>query len=207
MFFDREEAGEKLAEKLKKYKEKKDAIILAIPRGGVLVAKEVARTLKLPLDLIVVRKLPMPDDPEAGIGAISESGEIIWQPQRFFYPENVIKEILKEQREEIKKRIKILRQGKKLPNLKGKTVILIDDGIAMGSTMETAIKTVKKKGGKKIIVAVPVGGKNVIERVKKQVDELICPETPDPFFAVAQVYQNWYDPDDKEVLECLKNIP
>lgn len=207
MFYDRREAGEKLAEKLKKYKEDKKAIILAIPRGGVLVAIEVAKILNLPLDLIIVRKLPMPDNPEAGIGAISETGEVVWQPQRFFYSEEIIEEILRKQKAKVKKRIEILREGKDLPNLKGKTVILIDDGIAMGSTMEAAIKTVKEKKVKKIVVAVPVGGKEIIEKIKNMVSEMICLEVPRQFYAVAQVYKNWYDVSDNEVIEVLSKLP
>lgn len=203
MFFDRQEAGRKLAKELKKYQDKK-TIILAIPRGGVLVAAEVAKILNLPLDLIIVRKLPMPDNPEAGIGAISETGEIVWQPEAQVYAEDEVQRILDEQKEEIKRRIEVLRR-KKLPDLKGQTVILIDDGIAMGSTMEVAVKTVRKKGAKKIVVAVPVGGKESLREIKNLADDLICLETPTPFYAVAQVYKNWYDVSDAEVIEVLKN--
>lgn len=204
MFFNRQEAGKKLAEKLIKYQGSKKVIILAIPRGGVLVATEVAKILNLPIDLLVVRKLPMPDDPEAGIGAISETGEIVWQPLVNFYSPREVEEILKIQKEKIKKRIEILRKGKKLSNLQGKTVILIDDGIAMGSTMEAAIRTAYKRGAKRIVVAVPVGGEEVIKNIKKMVDEVICLEIPCPFYAVAQVYKNWHDASDKEVIEALE---
>jgi predicted phosphoribosyltransferase len=203
MFYDREEAGKKLAGKLKKYKDNKDTTILAIPRGGVLVAKEVARILNLPLDLIIVRKLPMPGNPEAGIGAISEAGEIIWQPQVNFYKKEVVDKILRKQEKETERRIKVLRKGKKLPNLRGRTVILVDDGIAMGSTMEVAIKTVKKKGAKKVVIAVPVGGRDVVERIEKMVDRIICLDIPKFFYAVAQAYKNWYDVSDEEVINTL----
>jgi len=206
MFRDRTEAGKKLAEKLIKYKANKEAIILALPRGGVPVAFEVAKKLKIPLDLIIVRKLPMPDNPEAGIGALSETGEIIWQPQKELYPENVVEEILIEQKKEIERRIKILRGGRKLQSLKNKIIILIDDGLAMGSTMKAALKTAKKEGAKKVVVAVPVAGKDVLERIKKEADEVICLEVPLFFQAVAQVYENWYDLDDQEVLEIMKKI-
>jgi len=206
MFLNRQEAGEKLAEKLEKYKKDKGAVILAIPKGGVLVGAVVAKILNLPLDLIIVRKLPMPDNPEAGIGAISETGEIVWQPQRFFYHKEIIEEILKKQKEEIKKRIEVLREGKDLPNLKGKIVILIDDGIAMGSTIEAAIKTVKKEGAKKIVVATSVGGKEVIKKIKNMVEEMICLKIPKYFYAVAQVYKNWYDVSDEEAIKTLKKL-
>jgi len=147
--------------------------------------------------------LPMPDDPEAGIGAISETGEIVWQPQANFYSKEKIEEILREQRKEIKKRIAVLREGKKLPNLEGKIVILIDDGIAMGSTMEAAIKTAKKEGAKEIVVASPVGGKEIIEKIRKMADRTICLEIPELFYAVAQAYKNWYDVSDEEVIDAL----
>jgi len=206
MFYDRQEAGKKLAEALKKYQNNKEAIILVIPRGGVLVAKEVAKILNLPLDLIIIRKLPMPDEPEAGIGAISETNEIIWQPQAKFYPDEIVEEILEEQQKEVKKRIQVLRKGKPLPDLTGKTIILIDDGLAMGSTMEAAIKTVYKKAAKKVIVAVPVAGEETVEKIKKLVDEVICLLLPTPFYAVAQAYKNWYDVSDQEVIRVLKEI-
>jgi len=126
MFRNRTEAGKKLAEKLIKYKANKEAIILALPRGGVPVAFEGAKKLKIPIDLIIVRKLPIPDNPEAGIGALSETGEIIWQPQKESYPKDVIEEILIEQKKEIERRTKILRKGRDLPKLKNKIVILLE---------------------------------------------------------------------------------
>jgi len=204
MFYNRQDAGERLAKKLRKYKDNKRTILLAIPRGGVAVAKEVAKQLNLPLDLIIVRKLPMPDNPESGIGAISEDGTLVWQPVKNFYPDYLVQKILEEQKKEIAKRIKILRKGKALLNLEDKIVILIDDGIAMGSTMEAAIKTVKNKGAKKVIVAVPVGGREILAKIKKLVDDLICLEIPQDFYAVAQVYKNWYDLSDEEVIKILR---
>lgn len=205
MFIDRFNAGKKLADRLRKYKGDQNTIILAIPRGGVLVAKEVAKVLGLPLDIIVVRKLPMPDNPEAGIGAISETGKIIWQPQKVLYKEKTIKKIIKEQKKEIQRRIEALRGGRKIVNLKRKNVIIVDDGIAMGSTMEAAIKTVKSCGARKIIIAVPIGGEETISRIGRLVDEIICLAIPRPFYAVAQGYENWYDVPDEEVIRALKN--
>ncbi len=204
MFIDRSDAGRKLADRLDKHKGDQNTIILAIPRGGVLVAKEVAKALELPLDVIVVRKLPMPDNPEAGIGAISEMGKIVWQPQKVLYEEKTIKKIIKEQKKEIQRRIEALRGGRKIASLKGKNVVIIDDGIAMGSTMEAAIKTAKSCGARKIIVAVPIGGEEIINRIGRLVDEVICLEVPEPFYAVAQGYENWYDVPDEEVIRALR---
>jgi len=203
MFYDRTEAGKKLALKLNKYQKNKKVIVLAIPRGGVPVAFEVAKKLKVPLDLIIVRKLPMPDNPEAGIGAVSETGEIFWHPQAKLYPKEAIKKILSEQKEEIKRRIKVLRKGKGLAALKDKIVILIDDGLAMGSTMRAAIKTVKKEQAEKVVVAIPVAGREILKIIKSMADEVVCLEVPSFFQAVAQVYENWHDLSDQEVTEIM----
>lgn len=206
MFEDRQEAGEKLAESLSQYKGK-DVIVLAIPRGGVPVAWEVAKRLNCPLELIIVRKLPMPDNPEAGIGAVSETGEVIWHPAALSYDERTKAEILSQQKEEIKRRIKKLREGRELPDLAGKTVILVDDGLAMGSTMQAAIKTVKAKKAAKTIVAIPIAGREVLRTMREKADEVICLETPAFFQAVAQGYRNWYDLDDDEVIKIMKSAP
>jgi len=203
MFYDRTEAGQKLASELNKYRKNKKVIVLAIPRGGVPVAFEVAKKLEAPLGLIIVRKLPMPDNPEAGIGAVSETGEIFWHPQAKIYSQEIIKKILAEQKKEIERRIKVLRKGEGLPKLKDKIVILIDDGLAMGSTMRAAIKTVKKEQTEKVVVAVPVAGKEILEVIKKLADEVVCLEVPLFFQAVAQVYENWHDLNDQEVIEII----
>ena len=206
MFRNKKEAGEKLAEKLKKYREKDNTLILSIPCGGGPVANEVAKDLGLPMDLLVVRKLPMPENPEAGLGAISETGEIIWQSQADFYSSEIIEKILSEQTKEIKRRIKVLRQGRSLPEIKGRVVILVDDGLAMGSTMEAAVLTLKKLEAKKIIVAVPVGSIEAIKRIKDLADQVICLETPYPFYAVAQGYYYWHNVTDDEVIEIIQKF-
>ncbi len=204
MFEDRKDAGKKLGRALERYKNKK-ALVLAIPKGGVEVAAEVAKYLKAELSLLISRKLPYPDNPEAGFGAIAEDGStFISKDANRWLSKEEIQKIKKEQEEEIKRRIKILRKGKPLPKISGRIVILVDDGLAMGSTMKAAIMLCKKKKVKKIIVAVPVSGENVAQRIKKLVDELIVLEKPTFFRAVAQVYRNWYDVSDKEVIEIIK---
>jgi predicted phosphoribosyltransferase len=206
MFRDRIEAGKKLDRALKAYKGKK-VIVLAIPRGGVEPAYYVAKALGAPLSLLVVRKLPLPHNTEAGFGAIVEDGTTYYQPgyKQWVKPED-IKKVKKEQRAELKRRVKVLR-GKPLPSLKGKIVILVDDGIAMGSTLIAAIKACKKLGAKKIIAASPVSSKEVALNISKLVDELIVLETPDDFYAVAQVYYYWHDATDEEVNRILKKYP
>lgn len=204
MFEDRKDAGEKLAKALETYKNKK-ALVLAIPKGGVEVAYQVAEYLNADFSILISRKLPFPDNPESGFGAIAEDGSVfINEEAARWLPKNQIEKIKKEQIQEIKRRIEVLRGNKPLPKIFGKTVILIDDGLAMGSTMRAAIELCKKKKAKKIVVAVPVSGKNTANEIEKIVDEIIVLETPEFFQAVAQVYKNWYDVSDEEVIEIMR---
>lgn len=204
MFEDRKDAGEKLAKALTKYKDK-DALILSIPRGGVEVGYQVAKCLNADFSLIVTRKLPFPDNPEAGFGAIAEDGStFIYENYMYYLSEETIDKIIREQKQEIKRRIDVLRKGRPLPEIRNKTVILIDDGIAMGSTMNASIKLCKNKKAKKIVVAAPVSGREVAEKLGKTVDEIVILEKPRFFQAVAQVYRNWYDVPDLEVIEILE---
>lgn len=204
MFKDRKEAGEKLAKRLEKYKNKR-VLVLAIPKGGVEVGYEVAKYLNADFSLVISRKLPLPYNPEAGFGAIAENGSSFifdWAEKELSKSE--IEKIKKQQKSEIKRRIKVLRKGKPLPKISGRIVILIDDGLAMGSTMIATIMLCKKKKAKKIIVAVPVAGESVADNIKKMVDEIIVLEKPKFFQAVAQAYENWYDVSDREVLEIME---
>ena len=204
MFEDRRDAGKRLAHALERYKGK-NVIVLAIPKGGVEVGHQVARYLKADFSLIVTRKLPFPDNPESGFGAIAEDGSVfIYEQFAFFYPEQTVRRIIGEQKKEIKRRIDILRKGRPLPEIRGKTVILIDDGIAMGSTMRASIKLCQNRGAKKIVVASPVAGREVAGDIGRMVDEIIILEKPVFFRAVAQVYRNWYDVSDQEVMKILE---
>lgn len=203
MFEDRKNAGKKLAKTLEKYKGK-DIIVLAIPRGGVEVGYQVAKHLNSSFSLLISRKLSFPHNPEAGFGAIAEDGStFIFDDAYKWLAKNKIKEIKSQQREEIARRIKVLRDGKSLPKIKNRIVILIDDGLAMGSTMRAAISLCKNKKAKKIVVAVPVAGRDVAKKIGKMVDEIIALEMPILFQAVAQVYRNWYDVTDSEVIDLL----
>jgi predicted phosphoribosyltransferase len=204
MFDDRTDAGKKLAKALEKYKGQ-GVLVLAIPRGGVEVAYQVARYLEADLSIIVSRKLPTPGNPESGFGAIAEDGSLfIWEHAKLCYSKETIAKIIEQQGQEIKRRIEVLRKGKPLPEIKDKTVILVDDGIAMGSTMRTSIMLCKKQEAKKIIVATPVSGVNTAEQIGSMVDEVVILEKPPFFQAVAQVYENWYDVSDEEVLKIME---
>ena len=203
MFRDRKDAGRKLASALMKYKDK-DVLVLAIPCGGVGVAYEVAKTLAAELDILVSRKLPLPENPEAGFGAIAEDGSIFINEiaTRHLDPET-IDQIKAEQVHEIRRRIDVLRSGKPLTSINNKTIILVDDGIAMGSTMRAAIMLCRNNRAKKIIAASPVAGSETVREISRLVDEIVVLEEPIFFQAVAQVYVNWYDVSDSEVVQIM----
>lgn len=204
MVKDRKDAGQKLAFALKKYKID-DALVLAIPRGGAEVGYEIAKAFDYDFSLIICRKLPFPHNPESGFGAIAEDGSIfINERAAYGLSEYEIKRIISEQTQETQRRIDKLRNAKPLPPINGRTIILVDDGIAMGSTMHVAVELCKKQGAKKIIVAVPVASGSSIEKFSKMVDEIVVLELPYNFYAVAQVYENWYDVSDEEVLNIMK---
>jgi len=204
MFKDREEAGKRLGEALKDYKGQ-GALVLAIPRGGVEVGYHVAKHLQADFSFLIARKLPYPDNPEAGFGALAEDGSaVILGDASSCVSEEKIKEIVREQSEEIKRRVQVLRKGKPLPPVSGRTVILVDDGLAMGSTMRAAIELCRKRNAQKIVVAVPVGGGRVADEVNELADEVIILEVPRFFQAVAQDYLNWYDVPDEEVIEIME---
>lgn len=204
MFEDRVHAGRELAEALQKYRDE-NPLVLAIPRGGVEVGFEVAKGLEADFSLLIVRKLPYPDQPEAGFGAVAEDGStVILEGAARRIPRARRREIIQEQTREIQRRVDVLRSGKPLPALAGRTVILVDDGIAMGSTMRAAIRLCKDQGPEKLVVAVPVAGQRVQSAIRDLVDELVVLETPQFFRALAQIYVNWHDvTDQQEVLELV----
>jgi len=203
IFIDRKDAGLKLASRLEKYRGV-DALVLAIPRGGVEVGCIVAEHLRAQFSLLVTRKLPFPDNPEAGFGAIAEDGSVfIFEDAAMWVPPEDIERIVDEQSGEIRRRVQVLRGGRPLPEIEGRTVILVDDGLAMGSTMRASIMLCRKRDAGRIVVAVPVAGREVAEEVSRIVDELVVLEIPARFMAVAQVYMNWYDVPDEEVLEII----
>jgi predicted phosphoribosyltransferase len=198
MFKDRKDAGEKLAGALKAYRDE-NALVLAIPRGGVEVGYEVARALHADFSLLICRKLPFPDNPESGFGALAEDGSLFINEAAAAAVSDAEREqIVDEQREEVRRRIRTLRGGKALPPLGGRTVILVDDGIAMGSTMHVAVELCRKRGAGKIVVAVPVAGEQTMRKFSRMADAVVVLESPEFFYAVAQVYERWCDVSDAE---------
>lgn len=204
MFVDRKDAGQKLADALEKYKGEKP-LVLAIPRGGVEVGYEVAKQLDCDFSILIARKLPFPDNPESGFGAIAEDGSTFMLDYAAAgLSPDTIEGIVKEQSREITRRIAALRKGRPLPTIADRTVILIDDGIAMGSTIRSGIALCKNKKAKDIIVATPVAGRDTAGELARIANEVIILEKPVFFQAVAQVYANWYDVSDEQVLRILE---
>src|SRR3990167_5853305 len=201
LFKNRIQAGKQLAEKLSAYKNKKDVIILGIPRGGVEVAFSVAKALKAPLSVVVTKKIGHPFNPELAIGAVSPDNYIIDEDYRD--KEGYAKKAIKELNAEIKKRYKKYAQGK-LPQLKNKIVIVVDDGLATGHTMLAAIKYVKSKSPKKVIVAIPVAAQDSYEKVKLLADEAICLHVPVFFYAVGSFYREFEQLSDEAVISYLE---
>lgn len=206
MFKDRKDAGRQLALRLQRYQDT-DALILAIPRGGVELGYEVAKALHCDLSMIICRKLPYPHNPESGFGAIAEDGSVfIYEAATGDLSDAEIEDIRQAQQQEIKRRIEVLRGGRPLPSLQDRTVILVDDGIAMGSTMHAAVQMCRNSGASRIVIAVPVAGARSISEFSRIVDELIVLESPINFYAVAQVYAHWYDVSDAEVLALMRRF-
>lgn len=205
VFSDRREAGKMLASKLTDYAEK--SIVLAIPRGGVVVGYEIAHKLKVPLDVIVPRKVRAPFNPELAIGAVTEDGTIILDRQLVEYlrvSEAHVKDESERQRQEIKRRLKVYRGDIPFPNLKGLHVIVVDDGVATGATVKAALASMRKKEPKSVVLAVPVAPPSTLRELEKAADTVVCLATPEPFYAIGQFYKDFAQTSDEEVKRLLK---
>jgi predicted phosphoribosyltransferase len=204
IFKDRHEAGQQLARELSKYKNKKDVIVLGIPRGGVEVAFNIAKTLKVPLSMVVTKKIGHPFESEFAIGAVSPGGHYSINKQyQAEAGEGYIKNTIKELTKEINRRYKEYT-NEKLPKLKNKIVILVDDGLATGFTMLSAVEYAQSQNPKKIIVAIPVAAQDSFEKVKAAANEVVCLQVPVFFAAVGGFYQNFMQLEDEEVKYYLK---
>ena len=204
-FVDRIDAGNRLASVLKDFSGKK-GIVLAIPRGGVVVGSVIAKSLNLPLDVIIPRKIGAPDNPELAIGAVAEDGTAILDNHLIKYlgvDLEYVKEETEGQKKEIERRLKLYRQDISYPILKGLDVIVVDDGIATGSTMKAALASVKNRGAASITVAVPIGPPSTIEELNKIADRVVCLYTPEYFQAIGQFYKDFSQTTDEEVIKLL----
>lgn len=206
---DRQEAGTVLAAKLSDYRDK-DIVILAIPNGGVPVAAVIAEELNAELCLVIVRKLQLPDNPEAGFGALTSDGYLLFNHKLISHVGLTEADISKQKEkalESIRSRQKYFGKRAEIPSLNGRTTIIVDDGLASGFTMEVAIESARNQGAGRVIVAVPTSSMSAHRRLESKADKIVCPDISRlPIFAVADAYRNWYDVDEKEVLRILERL-
>ena len=205
-FPDRSAAGRLLAERLTQYAGRADVIVLGLPRGGVPVAYEVAQALRVPLDVFIVRKLGVPGFEELAVGAIASGGvRVLNEDVARALPnaDEIIESITQREMIEVQRREEKYRDGRPAPEISGRTVILIDDGLATGATMRAAVKALRQRGAAKIVVAVPVGPPDTCKEFEDEADEVVCATAPEFFQAVGQYYEDFSQTSDEEVSELL----
>jgi putative phosphoribosyl transferase len=206
LFRDRGEAGRLLAAKLAEYADRPDVLVLALPRGGVPVGYEVAPALHAPMDVFIVRKLGVPGHEEFAMGAVATGGVRVINDQvvkALGIPDYVIEAVAAWEQQELERRERLYRGDRPPPDVRGKIVILVDDGLATGSTMLAAVQALRRQGPARIVVAVPVASRDTCELLKTEVHEVVCAVTPEPFYAVGLWYQNFSQTTDEEVRELL----
>lgn len=209
LFKDRHDAGQRLAQKLLRYKEVKDVIVIALPRGGVAVGYDISLALRLPLDVFITRKLGTPSNPELAMGALAETGfrHLNEDVIREHHVSNAqLEEETQRQKSEISRRLNRYRGGHTLPSLKGRTVILVDDGIATGATFFASLGALLKAEAAKIIAAVPVAPPRIVEELKALVDEVVVLHMSEWFFGIGQFYEAFPQVEDDEVIACLEDV-
>jgi len=205
-FPNRAEAGRLLAEKLEKYADRNDVIVLGLPRGGVPVAYEVAKSLRAPLDVFIVRKLGVPGFEELAAGAIASGGvRVLNEDVLRALPnaDEIIESVTAKETAELERREKSYRDDRPAPEFRDRVVILVDDGLATGATMRAAVKALRQRGVAKIVVAVPVGPPDTCREFEDEADETICASTPEFFQAVGQYYEDFSQTSDEEVRDLL----
>lgn len=203
---DRRGAGTALAERLAQFRARPDTVVLALPRGGVPVGYEVARALEAPLDVFVVRKLGVPGHRELAMGAIASGGvRVLNEDVVILYsiPQGVIDEVSREEQQELERREQAYRDGRPPAELRDRTVLLVDDGLATGSTMKAAVRAVRGHAPARVVVAVPVGAPDACRELREVADEVVCARSPEHFSAVGQWYLDFSQTTDEEVRELL----
>jgi predicted phosphoribosyltransferase len=209
-FANRREAGAELARRLDRFHGRDDVVVLALPRGGVPVAHEVARILNAPLDVFIVRKLGVPHHPELAMGAIASGGvRVLNENVLGWYgiPQEDIERVTGLEKGELERREKLYREGRRPLLLQGRTVLLIDDGLATGSTMKAAVEAVRLHAPSRVVVAVPVGAAETCQAFKDVADDVVCVRTPEPFSAVGLWYRDFSQTTDDEVKALLREAP
>jgi predicted phosphoribosyltransferase len=207
LFRDRPDAGRRLAERLHHYAGRPDVVVLALPRGGVPVAAEVAQSLGAPLDVFLVRKLGLPGNEELAMGAIASGGSRVLNRSlldRLHVPLQTVDSVASREQRELERRERAYRGTIPPPILRGKTVILVDDGLATGATMRAAAAALRAQDPARVVVAVPVAAPSSCEEFSDVVDEVVCVETPEPFLAVGQWYEDFAQTEDEEVHRLLE---
>lgn len=210
VFRDRREAGRLLAAKLSTYAGKPDIVVLGLPRGGVPVAFEVARALAAPLDVFLVRKLGVPGHEELAMGAVASGGVVVLNDDviaRLGIAPEEIDAVAAKETAELARREQLYRSGRTSPEFSGRTVILVDDGLATGATMRAAITALRQSGPARIVTAVPTAAPDICEEFRKQADEIVCYMTPAPFLAVGRWYEDFGQTTDNEVCALLAQAP
>jgi putative phosphoribosyl transferase len=206
LFKDRQDAGRQLVPQLTKYKDQKDVLVLGLARGGMVVAYEVASGLNIPLNVVIVRKIGAPGHEELALGAIAEHGEGVFNEELIGIlgvSQDDLKKEVERQKKILKSRLDLYRGNSPAPSIKGKTVILVDDGIATGASIRVAIKSVSDAGAKKIVLAVPVAAPDSMRKIQKEVDEVVCLSSPLFFEAVGGFYRAFEQTSDEEVVHLL----
>lgn len=205
-FLNREEAGQRLAERLQHYNHRDDVVVLGLPRGGVPVAFAVAQRLGLRLDVFVVRKLGVPGFEELALGAIASGGvRVLNEDVLREMPDarQLIESITAKERGELERRERLYRNGRATPELDGRVIILVDDGLATGATMRAAVAALRQRGVARIVVAVPVGAAETCRELEQEIDEIVCPIASESFRAVGEFYENFSQVTDDEVRDLL----
>jgi predicted phosphoribosyltransferase len=210
LLVNREDAGSRLAGRLTRYRDDPSALILALPRGGVPVGYAISLALHLPLDVFITRKLGAPENPEFAIGAVAETGNVFFNPQARDILEDVrarpgrLEALIERERQEIGRRQTAYRGGRALPPLEKRTVILVDDGVATGATYFASVEALNQQHLGRLVAAVPVGPRETLRRLQNLVDELVVLQTPEPFWAVGNHYEEFAQVSDEEVRDDLK---
>jgi predicted phosphoribosyltransferase len=205
-FRDRTQAGRFLAAQLEHYADRRDVIVLGLPRGGVPVAAEVAQQLRVPLDVFLVRKLGVPGHVELAMGAIATGGVVMLNPsviEMAGISEPEIVDVIAREEVELHRRERAYREDRLPPDLRGRTVILVDDGLATGASMRAAAEGVRRQGAAKVVVAVPVAAADTCQELQSVADEVVCLYTPEPFHAVGIWYADFSETSDDEVRTLL----
>lgn len=208
LFRDRSEAGQLLAARLSALKDDPTVIVLGIPRGGVVVAAEIARALNAPLDIFIAHKIGAPFNPELAIGALTSNGDVLLDEDLIdelqLHRDEITREVAS-QRAEIARRLEMFRRNHSPLGVAGKTVVLVDDGVATGSTVLAALRALRKQSPARLILAIPVGPAETVARLARECDETIVLATPEPFWAVGRFYFRFDQTQDDEVIALLDN--